>query len=393
MSAAHGAAPPGRRIRLGMVGGGEGAFIGAVHRIAARLDDEYELLAGALSASPEKALRSAQALGLARAYPDYATMARAEAARADGIEAVAIVTPNDQHAPVAEAFLAAGMHVICDKPVSTTLAQALRLQELARARGRILAVTYNYSGYPMVRHARRMLRDGALGTLRMVHVEYLQDWLTEALEETGQKQALWRTDPARAGAGGCIGDIGTHAYQLAAFVTGLKTHSLCAELSRFVPNRALDDDAQILLRYVGGARGMLWASQVAPGNANELRLRVYGSKGGIEWSQELPNQLHWSPFGQPTQKIERGTAAANADAARVTRLPAGHPEGYLEGFASVYTEIAQALRAARNGAAVPKELSFPDITDGVHGMAFIEAAMRSSRQGGEWVGVGVDEAL
>uniref|UniRef100_UPI000237853D Gfo/Idh/MocA family protein n=1 Tax=Verminephrobacter aporrectodeae TaxID=1110389 RepID=UPI000237853D len=332
MTAAHSAAPPGRRIRLGMVGGGEGAFIGAVHRIAARLDDEYELLAGALSASPEKALRSAQALGLARAYPDYATMARAEAARADGIEAVAIVTPNDQHAPVAEAFLAAGMHVICDKPVSTTLAQALRLQELARARGRILAVTYNYSGYPMVRHARRMLRDGALGTLRMVHVEYLQDWLTEALEETGQKQALWRTDPARAGAGGCIGDIGTHAYQLAAFVTGLKTHSLCAELSRFVPNRALDDDAQILLRYVGGARGMLWASQVAPGNANELRLRVYGSKGGIEWNQELPNQLHWSPFGQPTQKIGRGTAAANADAARVTRLPAGHPEGYLEGF-------------------------------------------------------------
>jgi predicted dehydrogenase len=377
----------GRRIRLGMVGGGEGAFIGAVHRIAARLDDHYELLAGALSSTPEKALRSAQALGLARAYPDYRTMAREEAARPDGIEAVSIVTPNDQHAPAAEAFLEAGIHVICDKPVTTTLAEARNLRALARARGRVLAVTYNYSGYPMVRHARRLVREGALGTLRVVQVEYPQDWLTEPLESSGQKQAAWRTDPARAGAGGCIGDIGTHAYQLAAFVSGLRTQSLCAELSTFVPGRALDDNVQVMLRFQGGARGLLWASQVAPGNENGLRLRLFGDKGGLEWRQEHPNQLHWSPFGQPTQIVSRGTGAANADAARVTRLPSGHPEGYLEGFATVYAEIAQALRAARDGSAVAADVLFPTIEDGVHGMAFIEAAVRSSSQGGQWVEV------
>jgi predicted dehydrogenase len=386
-TSAASAAAAGRRIRLGMVGGGEGAFIGAVHRIAARLDDHYELLAGALSSTPEKALRSAQALGLARAYPDYRTMAREEAARPDGIEAVSIVTPNHQHAPAAEAFLEAGIHVICDKPVTTTLAEARHLRALARSRGLVLAVTYNYSGYPMVRHARRLVREGALGTLRVVQVEYAQDWLTEPLESSGQKQAAWRTDPARAGAGGCIGDIGTHAYQLAAFVSGLRTQSLCAELSTFVPGRALDDNVQVMLRFQGGARGLLWASQVAPGNENGLRLRLYGDKGGLEWRQEHPNQLHWSPFGQPTQIVSRGTGAANADAARVTRLPSGHPEGYLEGFATVYAEIAQALRAARDGSAVAADVVFPTIEDGVHGMAFIEAAVRSSSQGGQWVEV------
>ncbi len=390
MTIEAGSAPAGstRRIRLGMVGGGEGAFIGAVHRIAARLDDHFELVAGALSSTPEKALRSGQMLGLARSYPDYRTMAREEAARgAYGIEAVAIVTPNEQHAPAAEAFLEAGIHVICDKPVTTTLAQAQHLRELARARGLVLAVTYNYSGYPMVRHARQLVREGALGTLRVVQVEYAQDWLTEPLEASGQKQAAWRTDPARAGAGGCIGDIGTHAYQLAAFVSGLQTESLCAELSAFVPGRALDDNVQVLLRFAGGARGMLWASQVAPGNENGLRLRLYGDKGGLEWRQEHPNQLHWSPFGQATQIISRGTSAAKSDAARVSRLPSGHPEGYLEGFATVYAEIAQALRAARDGSKLPADVVFPTIEDGVHGMAFIEAAVRSSSQGGHWVEV------
>jgi predicted dehydrogenase len=390
MTIEAGSAPAGstRRIRLGMVGGGEGAFIGAVHRIAARLDDHFELVAGALSSTPEKALRSGQTLGLARSYPDYRTMAREEAARgAYGIEAVAIVTPNDQHAPAAEAFLEAGIHVICDKPVTTTLAQAQHLRELARARGLVLAVTYNYSGYPMVRHARQLVREGALGTLRVVQVEYAQDWLTEPLEASGQKQAAWRTDPARAGAGGCIGDIGTHAYQLAAFVSGLQTESLCAELSAFVPGRALDDNVQVLLRFAGGARGMLWASQVAPGNENGLRLRIYGDKGGLEWRQEHPNQLHWSPFGQATQIISRGTGAAKSDAARVSRLPSGHPEGYLEGFATVYAEIAQALRAARDGSKLSADVVFPTIEDGVHGMAFIEAAVRSSAQGGHWVEV------
>lgn len=378
---------PRRRIRLGMVGGGEGAFIGAVHRIAARIDDHYELVAGALSSTSEKSLRSAAALGLARAYPDYRSMAREEAARPDGIEAVAIVTPNDQHAPAAQAFLEAGIHVICDKPVTTTLADAQRLSALAQSRGRLFAVTYNYSGYPMVRHARRMVRDGALGQLRLVQVEYVQDWLTEPLEATGQKQAAWRTDPKRSGAGGCVGDIGTHAYQLAGFVTGLQPTQLCAELSTFVPGRALDDNVQVMLRYANGARGLLWASQVAPGNENGLRLRVYGDKGGLEWRQEHPNQLHWSPFGQATQTIARGTGAANGDAARVTRLPSGHPEGYLEGFATVYSEIAQALQAAREGKAAPADVVFPTIADGMHGMAFIEAAVRSATEGARWVEV------
>ena len=384
-------APP-PRIRMGMVGGGEGAFIGAVHRIAARLDDHYELVAGALSATPDKARRSGAALGLAadRIYSDYAAMALAESQRSDGIEAVAIVTPNHLHAPVAEAFLKAGVHVICDKPVTTTLKDARRLQALAAKHKRIFAVTHNYTGYPMVRHARQMVRDGELGEIRVVQVEYAQDWLTERLEATGQKQAEWRTDPARSGAGGCIGDIGTHAYQLADYITGLDVSELCAELSTFVPGRRLDDNAQVMLRYANGARGLLWASQVAPGNENNLRVRVYGNRGGVEWRQEHPNQLHWAPFGKPVQTIARATGAANAAAARVSRIPAGHPEGYLEGFATLYSEIAQAIRAQqtawRKGALkLDPAVQFPSIVDGVKGVAFIEAVVASSRRGGRWV--------
>jgi predicted dehydrogenase len=377
-----------RRIRLGMVGGGEGAFIGAVHRIAARLDDHYELVAGALSASADNARRSGQALGLTpeRSYADYAAMARAEAARDDGIEAVSIVTPNHLHAPVAEAFLKAGIHVICDKPVTTTSRDAKKLLALVNRTGRIFAVTHNYSGYPMVRHAQQMVREGQLGEIRLVQVEYPQDWLTEPLERSGQKQAAWRTDPARSGAGGAIGDIGTHAHQLAAYVTGLELDEVCAELSRFVKGRELDDNAQVMLRYRNGARGLLWASQVAPGNENNLRLRVYGSKGGIDWHQEQPNQLHWSPFGQPTQTIGRGTGAANAAAARVSRIPSGHPEGYLEGFATLYAEIAQAIRAARlGGPKADKAAHFPTLLDGLKGVEFIEAVVKSSARGGRWV--------
>jgi len=298
---------------------------------------------------------------------------------------VAIVTPNDQHAPAAEAFLKAGFHVICDKPVTTTLADALRLKALAQAQGRIFAVTHNYTGYPMVRHARRMVRGGELGELRVVQVEYAQDWLTERLEATGQKQAAWRGDPKRSGAGGCIGDIGTHAYNLAEFIAGVPATALCAEMTTFVPGRALDDNIQILLRYAGGARGMLWASQVAPGNENALRIRVYGSRGGLEWAQEHPNQLRWSPFGEAPRIIARGTPAANADAARVTRVPSGHPEGYLEGFATIYSEVAEAIRAARDGRAPDAAVLFPTLDDGIKGMAFIEASLRSSAAGGQWV--------
>ena len=375
-------------IRLGMVGGGEGAFIGAVHRIAARLDDHYRLVAGALASSPDKALRSGRALGLAedRIYADHTAMAAAEAARADGIEAVAIVTPNHLHVPIAATFLQAGIHVICDKPLATNVSDARRLQAIAAECRRIVAVTYNYTGYPMVRQARRMVADGRLGEIRVVQVEYAQDWLTEPLEASGQKQADWRTDPARAGAGGCIGDIGTHAYQLAGYISGLDATELCAELSTFVAGRRLDDNAQVLLRFANGARGALWASQVAPGNENNLRIRIYGSAGGLEWMQEHPNQLRWSPFGQPTQTIARASSGVDPAAGRVTRLPAGHPEGYLEAFATLYGEIAQAIRAARpGGPGVDPASHFPGLVDGVRGVEFIEAVVASSRAGGTWV--------
>jgi predicted dehydrogenase len=374
-----------------MIGGGEGAFIGAVHRIAARLDDRYELLAGALSSAPDKARRSAAALGLApeRSYADFDAMLARESARPDGIEVVAIVTPNHVHAAAALACLKAGLHVICDKPLTTTLAQALELRAAARAADRVFAVTYNYSGYPLVRHARAMIAAGEIGAVRLVQVQYAQDWLTEALEATGQKQADWRTDPARSGEGGCIGDIGTHAFQLAHFVTGMAPQSLLADLSTFVPGRRVDDNVQMLLRYANGARGALWASQVAPGNENNLALRVYGAKGGIEWRQEHPNQLYWTPFGEPGRTVTRGSGAVGATAARVTRIPAGHPEGYLEAFATIYSEAAAAIIARRSGAAVDGAVLYPGIDDGVAGVAFIEAAIRSSRAGGAWTALQV----
>jgi predicted dehydrogenase len=372
-----------------MVGGGEGAFIGAVHRIAARLDDRYELVAGALSASPDKAIRSAEAIGLGsdRSYPDFRTMAQAEAARADGIEAVAIVTPNHMHAPVADAFLDAGIHIICDKPLTTTLEGARRLRDKARASGLIFAVTYNYSGYPLVRHARAMVQGGELGAIRIVQVEYPQDWLADPLEAAGQKQADWRTDPARAGAGGCVGDIGTHAYQLAHFVTGMLPEQILAEATIFVPGRRVDDNVQILLRYGNGARGALWASQVAPGNDNGLRLRIFGEKGGLDWRQEEPNLLTWSPLGEAPRLIRRGATSMNAAGQRVNRIPAGHPEGYLEAFATIYSEAATAIVAKRTASLADPALTFPTIEDGFAGVAMVDAVLRSSAAGAVWVPV------
>jgi predicted dehydrogenase len=377
------------RIRLGMVGGGEGAFIGAVHRIAARLDDRYQLVAGALSSRPDAAQRSGLALGLdpERIYADYAEMAQAEAARPDGIEAVSIVTPNHMHAPVARAFLEAGIHVICDKPVTTNSADARMLRDLAHERGLIFAVTHNYSAYPMVRHARQMVREGQLGEIRVVNVQYAQDWLAEPIEQNGQKQAEWRTDPARAG-GGAIGDIGTHAWQLADTILGRPLEALAAQLSSFVPGRAVDDDVQVLLRYQGGARGILWASQVAPGHANDLRIGVYGSRGSVQWRQERPDELLWTPLDEPTRIVKRGTSAANAAAARVSRIPGGHPEGYLEAFASLYGEIAAHLLAARNSVAPPSDAAFPTIADGLRAVEFIEGVQASSCAGGAWVAAG-----
>jgi predicted dehydrogenase len=377
----------GAKIKLGMVGGGEGAFIGAVHRLAARMDDHYEFVAGALSSTAEKSRRSGAALNLAadRIYDDYESMAKAEAKRPDGIEAVAIVTPNNVHAGPTYAFLNAGIHVICDKPLTVSLAEAKKMQAAVEKSGRIFALTHNYTGFPLVRRMREMAQNGELGEIRLVHSEYPQDWLTVAAETMGNKGAEWRTDPKRSGAGGSLGDIGTHAYNLADFVTGLELSELSADLTSFVPGRRLDDNAQITLRYANGARGAIWASQVAPGNENGLMLRVYGTKGGVHWRQDNPNLMYWTPFEKSTRIVTRGGPDSGVAAARVTRVPPGHPEGYLECFACTYSEIALAIKAARTGKKPPKGVFFPTIEDGVKGMAFVEAAVKSSKANGKWV--------
>ncbi len=364
-------------LKLGMVGGGQGAFIGGVHRIAARLDGHWHLVAGALSSDPQRAAASAQELGIDRSYSDFRQMAHAEAARDDGIDAVAIVTPNHMHADPAIAFLEAGIAVICDKPLAATAEDAARIKAAAEASSAPFILTHNYTGHPMIRQAREMMRAGDLGKLRLVQVEYAQDWLTEPTD-ADNKQADWRTDPARAGAG-AIGDIGTHAFNLAHFVTGEVPSHLAADLSSMVPGRLVDDNAHILLRYASGARGMLWASQVAVGNENGLRLRVYGDRGGLEWSQEHPNHMQFTRFGQPTQTLTRGGAGASAAANAVTRVPGGHPEGYLEAFATLYAEAADLIR---NGTVTDSLL--PGISDGINGMAFIETTLASARDGGVW---------
>ena len=377
-----------RRIRLGMVGGGRGAFIGGVHRMAARLDDRYELVAGALSSDAARAAASAAELHIApqRSYADYADMARREAAREDGIDVVAIVTPNHLHGRIASAFLDAGIDVICDKPMTTTLAEALALVAKVRDTQRLFALTHNYSGYPMVRQAREMVAAGELGELRVIQAEYPQDWLSTDLEATGQKQASWRVDPAQAGAGGSLGDIGSHAEHLARFISGLELAQVSADLKTFIPGRRLDDNCHVLLRYTNGARGMLWSSQVAPGNENGLRVRVYGSKAGLAFSQEHPNELWFTPLGGRPQLITRGGAGAGAAAARATRIPAGHPEGYLEGFAQLYRDVAEQIQA-RWEQRPPDPLAcwVPTAEDGARGMKFIEAVVESSRADGRWV--------
>lgn len=379
-----------RRIRLGMVGGGQGAFIGAVHRIAARLDDRYELVAGALSSDPARANASAVMLGIEadRSYASFEDMAVAEAARADGIEAVAIVTPNHLHFAPSKLFLEKGIHVICDKPVTATTEEAKKLAEIVKASDNLFILTHNYTGYAMLRQMREMIANGAIGKLRHVQAEYAQDWLTEAVETTGVKGAEWRTDPSRSGAGGAIGDIGTHAFNAAAFVTGEIPESIYADLTSFVPGRQLDDSANILLRYASGAKGMLWASQIAVGNENALSLRVYGDKGGLEWHHRVPDELWFTPYGEPKRLITRNGAGAGPAANRVSRVPSGHPEGYLEGFATIYREAADAIIAKREGNTSSGEVNYPGIDDGLAGLAFIDAAVRSS-QTTSWVGIDI----
>ena len=377
-----------RRLRLGMVGGGRDAFIGAVHRMALRLDDRAELIAGALSSDPENARLSGIDIGIAwdRAYSDYRKMAEAEAKRPDGIEAVVIVTPNHLHAPVSRAFLEAGIDVICDKPLSANLKDAEELAALARKSGLVFAITLNNTGYAMVRHARELVASGALGAIRIVRAEYIQDWLTLPIDADGQKQAEWRTDPARAGRSACLADIGVHAFSLAHFVSGLAPSEVAADLTTFVPGRRLDDNAHVLMRYTSGARGVLVASQVSPGNYNRLSIKLYGEKAGLEWYAHEPEYLHFCEFGKPHVILTRGGAGVGGEAARVSRMPAEHPEGYVEGFGNLYRDAIALISARRRGEMMESGLAalVPSVEDGLLGMRFIEASVDSSEAGGVW---------
>jgi predicted dehydrogenase len=387
MTSPHNAATT-RRLRLGMVGGGPGAFIGAVHRIAARLDDHFELVAAALSSDPARSRAAAADLHIApdRAYGSFEEMVSSEAARADRIDVVSIVTPNHLHYAAAKTFLNAGTHVICDKPLTTSVEDALDLAQIVRRTGLIFGLTHNYTGYPMVRQARQMIAEGQLGKLRVIQVEYAQDWLATPVETTGQKQAVWRTDPAQSGPAGSLGDIGTHAYNLLCFVTGLHCRQVAADISIFVPERRLDDNAQLLLRFEEGAQGMLWASQVAPGNNNSLRIRVYGEKAGLEWKQEEPNILLFTPLGKPPVRLHRAGPGTNPAFAHAGRLPAGHPEGYLEAFAQLYSDLAEQIYARLVGRVPAADsLLVPTVEDGVAGMHFISAALESSKKNSAWV--------
>ncbi|WP_319413134.1 Gfo/Idh/MocA family oxidoreductase [uncultured Cohaesibacter sp.] len=369
------------RIRLGMVGGGQGSFIGGVHRIAARIDGLFELVAGSFSSNHERNLASAAEIGIApdRVYDTVEAMLCAEKMRKDPIDAVVIATPNHLHFPAAKAALEAGFHVISDKPLTSTLEDAITLKRLADDSGKCFILTHNYTGYPMVRQMRDMVLAGEIGELRVIHAEYAQDWLTEPAEHRGAKGAEWRTDPARSGAGGSIGDIGTHAYNLLAFVLGQYPEQLLADLTSFVPGRALDDNASILLKFHGGAKGILWASQVAVGNENHFTLRIYGSKGGLEWEQEVPNKLWFTRYGQPKQLLTRGGNCATQGNLSSIRIPAGHPEGFLEAFGNIYQAAAQAITGSGD-ITVP----YPTVTDGLKGLQFIDACVRSSSAGAIW---------
>ncbi len=367
-----------------MVGGGRGAFIGGVHRMAARLDGRFELVAGALSADAANAMASAAELGI-RGYANFAELIAGERARPDGAECVSVVTPNHLHAAPAIAALEAGLHVVCDKPLCLTLAEAEAMRRAAEASGRVFVLSHNYTGHPMVRQARAMVVAGEIGAVRVVQVEYPQDWLSTKREDTGMKQAAWRVDPARGGMGGSLGDLGTHAHNLAEYVTGLRVEHVLADAQSFVAGRALDDNAHVLLRLSGGARGALWSSQVSPGNENALRLRVYGETGGLEWSQEHPNQLRHAPLGEAPRVLARGVGALHPAAAHATRTPAGHPEGYVEAFAQICRDAAELILAREEGRAPdPLAATVPGVEEGVRGMRFVAACVASAREGGRW---------
>ena len=378
-----------RKLRYGMIGGGRGAFIGAVHRIAAGLDNQAELVAGAFSSDPARSKASGEDFFLdpKRVYGTYEEMAVAEAKRLpdDRLDFVVIVTPNHQHFGPAKTFLEKGFNVICDKPVTFDLAEAKTLAKIISKTKKVFVLTHNYTGNVLVKEAREMVRRGDLGEIRKIVVEYPQGWLSTHLEASGQKQAAWRTDPKRSGAAGCIGDIGSHADNLARYITGLEIDELCADLTAFVKGRKLDDDGNVLLRFKGGAKGILHTSQIAVGDENNLNIRVYGTKAGLEWHQENPNQLTVKFPDRPEQILRRGNGYLSETAKKFVRIPAGHPEGYLEAFANIYREAFRAIDAEVSGQPIPKDVDFPGIDEGLHGMHFIATVVKSAQAGAKWV--------
>ncbi len=378
-----------RPLKLGMVGGGRGAFIGAVHRMAARLDGKYEVVAGCFSSDPEVSRESARDIGISdeRAYSSWQEMLDGERNRPadDRIDAVSIVTPNHLHYPVARGFVEAGFHVICDKPLVHTSGEAEDLVKLVDEHGVVFGVTHNYTGYPMVRQARRMVRDGAVGTIRKIIVEYNQGWLAKRVELEGNKQAVWRSDPKLSGPAGAMGDIGSHAENLLESITGLEIESLCADVSTLVPGRALDDDANVLLRFSGGARGVLIASQISTGAENDLRIRIFGDGGGMAWHQEEPNSLYHTPLGEPQQVLKRGNPYLHPAATRIERIPFGHPEGFIEAFANLYGDIAEHIRAAKEGREPDPAAEYPTVHDGARGVRFIERVLESGSSTEKWI--------
>ncbi|MEG3111902.1 Gfo/Idh/MocA family oxidoreductase [Pantoea sp. T14] len=378
----------GRRIRLGMVGGGEGAYIGGIHRFAARMDNQYELVAGAFDVDPERghAFAAQNFVAAERSYKDYQTMIAAESTREDGVDIIAICTPNFTHYPIARACLDAGIDVICEKPLTTTLDDAEALAEVVQRTGRFLGVTYTYSGYPMVMEARSKIEAGLIGKVRTVQVEYPLEWMATGIELKNNQQAAWRVDPKKNGRGGSIGDIGTHAYHLASYVTGLQAESVLADLATFVEGRALDDNAHVLIRYEGGARGMLWSSQVAIGCSNALRLRVFGETGSLMWFQEQPNELLYTSLEGDSQIIKRGRDTLHDLTKARTRTPPGHPEGYIEAFSNLYQGFATILRLRDEKRNLTENTHvIPQIYDGLKGVAFVDAVVDSHEQGSVWM--------
>ena len=378
------------RLTYGMVGGGQGAFIGDVHRKAAQFDGKNTIVAGCFSRDYHNTLQTGAMLGIdeSRLYKTYEEMALAEGKRADKIDFVVIVTPNNLHYPTAKAFLEQGINVVCDKPLTPEVAQAEELATLAKERGVFFCVTYTYTGYPMVKHAREMIRRGDLGEIRFVNAEYPQDWLATPLETSGQKQAAWRTDPAQTGKSNCVGDIGSHVENMASYMTGLTITSLCARLDTFVPGRILDDNASIMINYASGAKGLYWSSQIAVGHDNGLRIRVYGTKASIEWAQENPNYLKVSYLDKGTEMLSRGRNKLYPHAASYSRIPSGHPEGYFEAFANIYNTFSKALLKKKAGEALTDDdLDFPTVQDGISGVKFIDACVASSQKGAVWLEV------